>query len=195
MARMSFFEKFFVNRFNPRLGRRRIQNVFAHIELPEGPELLELGAGRGAASYLAFKRYNPRRLIVTDYDPSQVEEAKRYFETRIGRLPDTAEFRVADATSLPFEDGSFDMVFGFMFLHHLEDHHWQFSKIPRGLDEIDRVLRDGGTFIYGEMYKKSDIRRYIESKGFREVFFRKSWGVFDLGACEKPRDPDARVIA
>lgn len=188
MARMSSVEKFFVNEFNDFLGRREIRNVFGHIELTAGAELLELGAGIGAASYLAFKRYCPRRLVVTDYDPSQVKEARRYFETRFGRLPDTTEFRVADAMSLPFEDASFNMVFGFLFLHHLEDHQWQFRKIPRGLDEIDRVLRPGGTFVYGEMYRKGEIRRYLESRGLREVFSSRPWLVSDLCAYEKPRE-------
>jgi ubiquinone/menaquinone biosynthesis C-methylase UbiE len=189
MARMSSVEKFFVNTFNAPLGQRGIQNIFGHIELPQNSELLEIGAGKGAASYLAFKRYNPKRLVVTDYDPSQVEEARKYFENRIARLPDAAEFRVADALSLPFQDACFDMVFGFLFLHHLEEQRRQFGKIPRCLDEINRVLRAGGIFVYGEIYRKEAIKRCLESKGLREVFSCRSWGVLDLRAYEKPREP------
>lgn len=49
---------------------------------------------------------------------------------------------VADVENLPFADSSFDVVYGFSILHHLEN-------IGRGLKEINRVLKPGGCIAFG----------------------------------------------
>jgi ubiquinone/menaquinone biosynthesis C-methylase UbiE len=48
--------------------------------------------------------------------------------------------RVADLKELPFEDASFDVAVANWVLYHVPD-------IPRGLREIDRVLRPGGRLV------------------------------------------------
>lgn len=188
MVEMSSIEKFSVNTFNEHYTRKAIQSSFNRVAIPENPELLELGAGKGVASYLAFSTYAPKRLVVTDYDPSQVEEARKYIEMKVGKLPETVEFRTADVLNLSFEDASFDMVFGFLFLHHLEENRWAFKMIPRGIDEIHRVLKPGGVFVYGEVFNKGAIRQCLKSKGLREVFSSRRWGIFDFCACAKPKE-------
>jgi len=49
-----------------------------------------------------------------------------------------ADLRVADAEDLPFEDGSFDIVYSYGVLHHSPD-------TARALAEVRRVLKSGGT--------------------------------------------------
>lgn len=51
------------------------------------------------------------------------------------------EFRVADAHSLPFEDGSFDVVLSNLTVHHLGDP-------DKFLAEAFRVLRPGGRLAF-----------------------------------------------
>ncbi|HLQ07005.1 MAG TPA: class I SAM-dependent methyltransferase [Nitrososphaerales archaeon] len=73
--------------------------------------MLELGAGKGGLSLLLYNHYKPTRCMVTDYDPLQLGEAKSYYINKLGSIPVGLEFRVADSLNLPFEDGSFDVVF------------------------------------------------------------------------------------
>ena len=47
---------------------------------------------------------------------------------------------------LPFRSGSLDLVVGFSVLHHL-------PHLPRVWDEVARVLRPGGAFIFGEPHQ------------------------------------------
>ena len=49
---------------------------------------------------------------------------------------------VADLESLPFKDQSFDLVYGFGILHHLQD-------IRKGVSEATRVLKNGGYIGFG----------------------------------------------
>jgi ubiquinone/menaquinone biosynthesis C-methylase UbiE len=52
---------------------------------------------------------------------------------------------VADAQHLPYGDASFDAVFNFGIIHHLED--WE-----QGIREIARVLVKGGALYFEEIY-------------------------------------------
>lgn len=100
-----------------------------------GHDVLEIGSGSGAiAEQLA--RENPTVTVTaTDLDPVMVSAAA-------ARLRDTPNVSVqpADATALPFEDGSFDSVLSCLMLHHVID--WETT-----LREVTRVLRPGGVFV------------------------------------------------
>jgi ubiquinone/menaquinone biosynthesis C-methylase UbiE len=50
-----------------------------------------------------------------------------------------------DAQALPYPDGSFDAVFNYGIIHHLEN--W-----PKGVVEIARVLKKDAIFYFEEIY-------------------------------------------
>ena len=60
------------------------------------------------------------------------------------------DVRVASATELPFDDASFDVVYSFKVLAHVEG-------IDRALREIHRVLVPGGTAVL-EFYNPASLR-------------------------------------
>jgi len=110
--------------------------------------VLELGAGTGFLSInLALAGcLDGAELTVTDISEGMlevcVENGRNHGVTLIACA--------GDAEALPFEDGSFDLVMGHAFLHHLPD--------PRAaLVEAYRVLAPGGTLlIAGEPTRLGD---------------------------------------
>jgi len=95
-----------------------------------GERVLEVGCGTGC-DLLQFAK-NGAYATGIDVTPEHVRLARQ----RMGQLADVRE---ADATKLPFADGSFDYVYSHGVLHHIEDPR-------RVVDEIFRVLRAGGRF-------------------------------------------------
>ena len=97
--------------------------------------VLETAAGTGVLTR-AMRRMLPGAAITaTDLNQPMLDEAAR----RSG-LADVT-WQQADATALPFDDGSFDVVacqFGVMF----------FPDKVRGFSEARRVLRPGGAFVF-----------------------------------------------
>lgn len=93
--------------------------------------VLDVAAGNGNASLAAARR--GAQVMSTDYVPTLLERgAERAHAERLA-----IEFQTADAESLPFADGSFDLVlstFGVMFT---PDH-------ARAAAEMLRVCRSGG---------------------------------------------------
>ncbi|WP_019203951.1 class I SAM-dependent methyltransferase [Tsukamurella sp. 1534] len=101
---------------------------------PRG-SVLEIGGGSGAmAAGLVAGSEDGTTLTVTDFDPAMVAAAR----ANVVRADSRISARVADATHLPFDDGSFDAVVSFLMLHHVID--WE-----EALAEAVRVLRPGGT--------------------------------------------------
>jgi ubiquinone/menaquinone biosynthesis C-methylase UbiE len=109
-------------------------------------EALEIGAGTG---YFGLNLAQPGvigRLTATDISPGMLGSL-RGSASRLGLDVATVE---TEAEALPFEDASFDLVFGHAILHHIPD-------LPRAFAEFRRVLRPGGTVAFcGEPSRHGD---------------------------------------
>src|SRR5438045_2251064 len=66
-------------------------------------EVLVIGCGSGAMAAETLRKHPAIRLTATDLDDSMVDAAR----TGLAEFGPRAEVRQADATALPFRDGSF----------------------------------------------------------------------------------------
>jgi SAM-dependent methyltransferase len=93
------------------------------------------------------------------------------------------KLRTADAEGLPFEDGSFDLVVGHAFLHHLPD--WE-----QALRDCYRVLAPGGAvFFAGEPTRLGDRLAGYAKKA--SAWATKAAGVVRPGLLNPPKPPPA----
>lgn len=138
--------------------------------------VLEIGAGTGFMTVnLALGGCIAGDLVVSDLSPGMLDVAMRN-ATEHGVAITTA---VADAEELPFPDGSFDLVVGHAFLHHL--------PLPgKALMEARRVLRPGGRLVIaGEPTELGDrISRVVKHSTWRA--FRAVTGLPGLGRYRAP---------
>ena len=105
--------------------------------LPKNGKVLDVGAGRGIASY-AFAR-DGFEVIALEPDESKIVGAEA-----IRNLAADASLPIMIvkdfSEKLPFEDDSFDIIFSRAVLHHMSD-------LKLACREISRVLRPGGRFL------------------------------------------------
>jgi ubiquinone/menaquinone biosynthesis C-methylase UbiE len=107
---------------------------------------LEIGAGTGYFTLNLLRAGIVREAVATDISPGML----RTLEANAKRLRVPVSTAVADAEALPFEDESFDLVFGHAVLHHLPD-------LRQAFFEFARVLRPGGTLVFaGEPSRVGD---------------------------------------
>ncbi len=137
--KMGRIEKYLVNsRWNKKKVLDLARELLSYAELNGKKDFLEVGCGNGVVSrYLATSYQSDVTGI--DIDPEQIALAAK----DIGDISNLS-FLEADATSLPFEAGSFDVVLSFGVMHHIDN--WLAA-----LGEIERVLRPGGYFIYADI--------------------------------------------
>jgi len=183
---MNRFSRWLVNRRTEARGRRVLARLGDHLRVPSSAAVLELGTGAGGLLALLQDRFRPARVIGTDFDPAQVEAAREFLTRRWGSLPPSIELRPADALQLPFEDGSFDLVFAMMMLHHVEERLTEYKRRPQALKEVRRVLRPGGALVYSEILRRAEIRAALSDLGFSPDFVLQGWRS-DLGIYRRPR--------
>jgi ubiquinone/menaquinone biosynthesis C-methylase UbiE len=109
-------------------------------------EALEIGAGTGYFSLNLVQAGAIEHATCVDISPGMLHTLRR----NAAELGIDVRTRACDAEALPFENESFDLVFGHAVLHHLPD-------LERAFSEFQRVLRPGGALAFaGEPSRHGD---------------------------------------
>jgi len=121
--------------------------------LPDGGDVLEVAPGPG---FLAIELARDPRMRIMGLDISKtfVELAQK----NAAEAGVTAQFRVGNASEMPFADGSFDLLLCRAAFKN-------FSEPEKALREMRRVLRPGGTGVIIDLRRDAsmtDITRAVE---------------------------------
>src|SRR5882757_6732121 len=110
-------------------------------------DALEIGSGTGYFSLNLVQLGVVERLTATDISPGML---KRLAATAEALGLDGVTTVATEAEELPFDDESFDLVFGHAVLHHI-------PHLDRAFAEFRRVLRPGGRVVFaGEPSRTGD---------------------------------------
>jgi ubiquinone/menaquinone biosynthesis C-methylase UbiE len=119
-----------------------------------GRRALDVGTGRrGLGARVAVTALGAAEVLAVDVHETSVEAARR----ALADLGDRVVVERADATALPVDPGSQDLVVSLHTLHHVVD--W-----PAAVAEYARVLRPGGQLAYAEL-----TSRVVDSRWLRLV--------------------------
>jgi ubiquinone/menaquinone biosynthesis C-methylase UbiE len=126
--------------------RAKLRKALAGWPADPFERALEIGAGTGYFSLNLLEAGLIERATATDISPGMLRSLERNAK-ELGVKVSTAQ---AEAEELPFEDASFDLVFGHAVLHHIPD-------LERAFSEFHRVLRPGGLLAFcGEPSRYGD---------------------------------------
>jgi ubiquinone/menaquinone biosynthesis C-methylase UbiE len=102
-------------------------------------DILDVGCGTGRLLEAAARRWGEARLVGIDLSPKMVAEARRKHEADA-----RFTFTQADASALPVETATVDVVLSTMSFHHWADQ-------ALGIREVARVLRPDGYFVLADV--------------------------------------------
>jgi ubiquinone/menaquinone biosynthesis C-methylase UbiE len=150
-------ERIWVNSPVRRFIQQQEARFFKQVrDLPSGARCLEIGCGSGAGARIIHATFAPSWIDALDIDPEMLNAARRKQAAWGFRQ---LRLIAGDAQHLPYQEQTFDAVFNYGIVHHLED--WQ-----QGLREVSRVLKPGGCFyfeeIYPPLYANFLLRRILE---------------------------------
>lgn len=137
--------------------------------LKDDMNVLELACGTGQLSF-ELSKYT-KSWLGTDFSEKMILEARKRGHS------DTLKFEVADATSLHFEDNTFDCVVIANALHIM-------PEPEKAMLEINRVLKKDGilyapTFLWSEGKPKNFMKTLMSIAGFKMY---KEWNKKEFAA-------------
>jgi ubiquinone/menaquinone biosynthesis C-methylase UbiE len=148
---MSILKKFYQNTRRPEgLGGRVMLSMMnfghnanalwglSHIEIAPAARILDIGCGGGKNIGNLLGRAPQGRVWGVDYAQESVEKSERTNKRAV--LQGRAKVVQASVSSLPFEDGEFDVATAFETIYF-----W--PELLHDFVEVRRVLKAGGVFL------------------------------------------------
>ena len=167
------------DRLAPRWDAMRTETAYvpyeAALERVEPPpkRALDLGTGTGGAAFALARRFPAAEVVGADLAEGMIEEARR---NRPDELRDRVRFELADASKLPYEEGSFDLV--------------GLSNMIPFFDELARVLAAGG-FLIVAFSGGAETPIYVPAERLRSELGRRGFTDF----AEISTDPGTALLA
>ncbi len=137
-----FFDEITLERYQDPFKYSYLTDV-AEFGQHKGEDVLEIGVGMGT-DLLQFAK-SGSNVFGIDLTSAAVDLTRARFKQEGLK----ADIRQANFTEIPFDTGSFDVVYCFGVLHHAEE-------TEQGISEIYRVLKPGGlaiTMLYHKGFK------------------------------------------
>ncbi|MFX0038776.1 MAG: class I SAM-dependent methyltransferase [Promethearchaeota archaeon] len=120
-----------------------LNSIIFELNLSKNSKILDVGTGWGfMAITLALHDYK----VITG-EPESARWADWRTRAKIANVEKNIKFKPFYAENIPFEDNSFDAVFLYTSLHHIEDK-------TLAINETLRVLKDQGYLIIIELTKE-----------------------------------------
>jgi ubiquinone/menaquinone biosynthesis C-methylase UbiE len=124
-------------------------HVASQVDL-QGLSVLEVGCGRGGGSEYINRYMLPERMVGLDFSDNAVQFCNAAYELS------GLSYQTGNAESLPFPDGSFDVVI------NVESSHC-YGSIDAFLGQVKRVLRQGGFFLMADFRRKESLASLRDS--------------------------------
>ncbi len=162
--REPFREQF--DRLSPDWDNRRSPGNLDQFEAaldavsPSPCRVLDLGTGTGAAAFVLAHRFPDAEIVGVDLSEGMLEQARRKVPPELARR---IRFEQADAASLPFRDGSFDLV--------------GLANMVPFFDELARVVAPGGSVLLS-FSLGADTPIYVPPETLRRELARRGFTQF-----------------
>jgi len=121
---------------------------------------LDLGTGTGVGAFAIARRFPEAEVAGADLSPGMIDEARRQTPPELERR---VRFEVADASRLPYPDGSFELV--------------ALSNMIPFFDELARVVAPGGRVLVA-FSRGADTPIYVPDERLRAELGSRGFAQF-----------------
>lgn len=142
-------KKFMVGKKHVKKGIEHVERLLPYTSIKKDQSYLEVGCGNGHVCKHLAGKYQ-LNVTGTDVDPEMI----RFAEENSDDIPN-CRFVVADATAMPFDNNTFDIILSFGVIHHIAN--WE-----KVLDEMSRLLKPHGFLIFGDLAYSGVVTRIFK---------------------------------
>jgi len=160
--------------FTTRRGKLALwDGLLARLALRGDERVLDMGCGRGAVLLSVAQLLPDGRAVGVDLwrtvdQSGNGEEATRR-NAQLEGVADRIELHTADMATLPFDDGSFDVVLSSLAIHNIKAD----EDREKAISEAARVLRPGGRLVMADIMAVAAFAAHLRELGMDEVATRR----------------------
>lgn len=129
-------------------SRLTVERMVEKVQPLAGKNVIDLGSGYGGAARVLAGQYGAH---VTAFNLSTVENDRNRRMTKEAGLDDQIDVVDGSFDDMPFDDGSFDVAWSQDAILHAPDR-------KAVLDEVARVLKPGGLFVFTDPMQADDLQ-------------------------------------
>ena len=141
-----------------RTNKVMYDGIIENMRLSKGMKVLDIGFGNGYLDALIYRK-EQCRIYGIDISEDMVKLASE--KNKKGIVNGDIHFTVGDCCNLVFEDQAFDIVVTMNTIYFWND-------TIKGLQEIYRVLKDGGVFYNAALTKENLDKLFYTKNGFKK---------------------------
>ena len=175
--------------WNSRIGKvRHRDRILRTIEWTGAERVVDVGCGRGLMLIGAAKHLTTGRAIGVDIwraeDLSSNSADATLANAAVEGVTDRVQVETADMRTLPFPDGSIDVVVSCAAIHNLD----AAEDRAKAISEIARVLKPTGTALIDDIRHFDEYRRTLMQRGCNSIrridnrVVSLFWTIVSLGA-------------
>lgn len=123
------------------------------LENCRGATILDYCCGNGDES-LFVAQNGAKKVIGIDISPLSIQNCQE--RAKEAKLDHIASFQAMDAEALEFPDNYFDFMMEYGVLHHLD--------LPKGMAELARVLKPGGSMVCTETLGHNPLIKWYRER-------------------------------
>ena len=148
--------------------------IFEYIEFKGAGKIIDIGCGNGGLIIRLAKKYPDSDLFGIDYwggiwgysEKSCMDNAKAE------GVDKQITFRQASASSLPYDENTFDLAVSNLVFHEVKDTKNKKDLIKEAL----RVLKPGGNFVFQDLFLSGSLYGNIDEL----INTIKAWGINEV---------------
>ena len=176
-------------RFSPRGGdvqARIVGLILERLDWDGMGQALDIGCGNGALTVRLAQKYPVAQVTGLDFWGKNWDYSQQVCEqnAHIAGVAERTVFQKASASTLPFQDGAFDLAVSNLTFHEVSDT----ADKRQVLREALRVVQPGGIFAFQDLFlieaiygKPDELVELVKSWGIRKVKFVRT--------CDEPFIP------
>ena len=148
-----------------------LELVLSRLDWGGTGRAIDIGCGNGPLAISLARKYPKARVVGIDYWGARWDYSKAVCErnARIEKVDDRLSFEKASASSLPFEDESFDLAVSNLVFHEVADTKDKREVVKEAL----RVVRKGGCFVFQDLFLVKAIYGDVDDL----LALIRSWGI------------------
>ena len=126
---------------------RHLARYIFSAQFCDGKRVIDMASGTGYGAQEILVHSKPEIFVISDISLNALEYAKKHYSDKLLKV-------CADAISLPFKDGAFDVFLSFETIEHIPEYRNYLSEIVRVLDEDGIAIISTPNKIYRSPYTR-----------------------------------------